>query len=90
MDYLYNAKRICRNTDTCSRGVRTSENSLQLILLYAVKCHRTKLSLVFLFWLLPPPPLFFMEYVACMEVLEVKEDLHFLGSKVKGEVEDIF
>jgi hypothetical protein len=31
-----------------------------------------------------------MEYVACMEGLEVKEDLHFLGSKVKGEVEDIF
>ena len=31
----------------------------------------------------------FMEYVACMEVLKVKEDLCFMGSKVKCEVEEI-
>lgn len=29
----------------------------------------------------------FMKHEACIKVLEVKEDLGFLGSKVKGEVE---
>lgn len=29
----------------------------------------------------------FMKYEPCIKVLEVKEDLGFLGSKVKGEVE---
>lgn len=32
----------------------------------------------------------FMKYAACIKALEVKEDLGFLGSKVKGEVEDMF
>ena len=32
----------------------------------------------------------FKKYAACKKALEVKKGLGFLGSKVKGEVEDMF